>query len=74
MGGRDPRPPYQEEGLGEVGRVVLQTRAHASNNYWSSTSIAPNPNNAWIVNTNNGNLNDDNKTNNNYVRAVRGGS
>jgi len=48
-----------------------QTR---SNNYWSSTSIAANPNNAWIVEYNNGNMNNDNKTNSYYVRAVRGGS
>lgn len=45
-----------------------------SNGYWSSTSIAANPNNAWIVDYNNGNVNNDNKTNGYYVRAVRGGS
>ena len=64
--------PGQRRGCGD-GREQVE-RAHASNNYWSSTSIAPNPNNAWIVNSNNGNVNNDNKTNNNYVRAVRGGS
>ena len=42
-------------------------RETASNNYWSSTTNANNPNNAWTVNWNN-------KDNNNYVRAVRGGS
>lgn len=30
--------------------------------------------NAWIVNFNNGNINNDNKTNTYYVRAVRGGA
>lgn len=45
-----------------------------SNNYWSSSTITANPNNAWIVNFNNGNVNNDNKSNNYYVRAVRGGS
>jgi len=44
-----------------------------SNNYWSSTSIANNPNNAWIVDMNNGNVNNNNKTNNNYVWPVRSG-
>jgi hypothetical protein len=40
--------------------------------YWSSTTYANNSNNAWIVNFNNGNVNN-NKSNNNYVRCVRGG-
>lgn len=45
-----------------------------SNNYWSSTTYQNNPTNAWIVNFNDGNVNANNKSNNNYVRAVRGGS
>lgn len=49
-------------------------RATQSNNYWSATTNAGNPNNAWNVNFNNGNVNANNKSNNNYVRAVRGGS
>ena len=44
-----------------------------SNNYWSSTTNADNPDNAWNVNLNNGNVNNDNKDNNNYVWPVRGG-
>jgi hypothetical protein len=48
-------------------------RATQSNNYWSATTNAGNPNNAWNVNFNNGNVNNNNKTNNNYVRAVRSG-
>jgi hypothetical protein len=45
----------------------------ASNNYWSSTTYAPDTSNAWNVNFNNGNGNANNKTNSNYVRCVRGG-
>jgi len=44
-----------------------------SSNYWSSTSNANNPTNAWNVNFNNGNVNNNDKSNNNFVRAVRGG-
>jgi retron-type reverse transcriptase len=44
-----------------------------SSNYWSSTTNANNTDNAWNVNFNNGNDNWNNKSNNNYVRAVRGG-
>jgi hypothetical protein len=47
--------------------------ATVPNNYWSATTNAGNPTNAWNVNFNNGNANTNNKTNNNYVRAVRGG-
>jgi hypothetical protein len=43
--------------------------------YWSSTQNADNPNNAWNVNFNDGNVNNDDKDdNNNYVRAVRRGT
>ena len=49
-------------------------RATQSNNYWSSSTYQNNPTNAWNVNFNDGNTNANNKTNNNYVRAVRGGS
>jgi hypothetical protein len=48
-------------------------RATVASNYWSSTTNSNNPTNAWNVNFNDGNVNNDNKTNNNYVRAVRGG-
>lgn len=40
-----------------------------SNNYWSSTEN--NTTNAWNFNFNNGYINNNNKTNNNYVRCVR---
>lgn len=41
--------------------------------YWSGTEYAPNPNNAWNFNTDNGNQNNDNKDNQNYGWAVRPG-
>ncbi|MDD5519039.1 MAG: DUF1566 domain-containing protein [Candidatus Omnitrophica bacterium] len=44
-----------------------------SSNYWSSTTYANNTTNAWHVNFNNGNVNNNNKTNSYYVRPVRGG-
>jgi hypothetical protein len=44
-----------------------------SNNYWSSTTYAPNTANAWNVNMNDGNANNNNKNNSNYVWPVRGG-
>ena len=46
----------------------------ASNNYWSSTTYENNPNNAWNVDFNDGNVNANDKNNDNHVRAVRGGS
>ena len=39
--------------------------------YWSSTTNVNNTNNAWHVNFNNGNVNNNNKSNSYYVRAVR---
>jgi len=41
--------------------------------YWSASPYAGNATNAWNVNFNNGNDNANNKSNNNYVRLVRGG-
>ena len=49
-------------------------RVTQSNNYWSASTYGPNPINAWNVNFNDGNVNNNDKTNNNYVRAVRSGS
>jgi hypothetical protein len=49
-------------------------RASAAANYWSSTSNANNPNNAWNVNFNNGNVLANDTNNNLHARAVRGGS
>jgi hypothetical protein len=45
----------------------------ASDNDWSSTTYRNNPNNAWNVNFNDGNVNANNKNNNLFARAVRGG-
>jgi len=44
-----------------------------SNNYWSSSTNVNNTTNAWNVNMNDGNVNNDNKTNDNYVWPVRSG-
>ncbi len=55
-------------------REQTERESTLSNNYWSSSTYVNNPQNAWNVNFNNGNVNANNKTNNNYVRAVRGGS
>jgi hypothetical protein len=44
-----------------------------SNDYWSSTTYSNNTTNAWNVNLNDGNVNNDNKTNTNYVWPVRAG-
>jgi hypothetical protein len=45
---------------------------NTSDNYWSSSSYVSDDKNAWIVNFKNGNTNNNNKTNENYVRCVRG--
>ena len=41
--------------------------------YWSGLEYAPNTNNAWNFNTNNGNQNNDDKNNALYAVAVRPG-
>jgi hypothetical protein len=51
----------------QVGRQNVQ-----SANYWSATTNAENPTNAWNVNFFNGNVNNTNKTNSNQVWCVRG--
>lgn len=45
-----------------------------SSNYWSATTNANNASNAWNVNFNNGDVNNDDKTNTNHVWCVRGGA
>jgi len=45
---------------------------NTSDYYWSSSVYVSNTKNAWIVNFKNGNTNNNNKTNKNYVRCVRG--
>lgn len=41
-----------------------------SYDYWSGTEYAPNPDNAWNFNTNDGNQNNDDKNNGLYAVAV----
>ena len=53
--------------------VTTASRATAADNYWSSTTNAGNSSNAWNVNFNDGNVNNDDKNNSLRVRAVRGG-
>ena len=43
------------------------------NKYWLATTNAENSANAWNVNFNNGNVNNDNKINSNHAWCVRGG-
>ena len=56
------------------GNTVFTGSCTAASNYWSSSTNANNPGNAWNVDFNNGNVNNDDKSNPLYVRAVRGGS
>ncbi len=58
---------------GEVGGLSSAFSGVQSNWYWASTINADNPNNAWNVNLNDGNVNNDNKTNDNHVWPVRSG-
>jgi Protein of unknown function (DUF1566) len=56
-----------------TGPQAQAERATAADNYWSSTTNAGNSSNAWNVNFNDGNVNNDDKNNALRVRAVRGG-
>jgi len=56
------------------GQEVAGQAGAVSSWYWSSSTNVNNPTNAWNVNFNNGNVNDNDKTNDNYVRAVRRGT
>jgi hypothetical protein len=58
---------------GKRGRMIHVFSGVQTNNYWSSTANATNPDNAHNVNLNNGNTNDNTKTNTNFVWPVRGG-
>ena len=64
------RPGLQ---AGSAASVWEQAERARASNYWSSTSNASNPNNAWNVNFTNGNVNANDKNNDNHARAVRGG-
>ncbi len=65
--GRWPRRLWVVLGGGS-GWTCLQ-----SNDYWSGLEYAPNTNNAWNFNTNDGNQNNNDKTNSLYALAVRPG-
>jgi hypothetical protein len=72
---RRPDPPPADSRASDSAGGHKRRGNTQSNNYWSATTYAPNPINAWIVNFNDGNVNANNKPNNNlYVRAVRGGT
>ena len=60
------------KGLPDEGLISGWANVQA-NNYWSSSTYANNPTNAWNVNMNDGNVNGNNKTNSNYVWPVRAG-
>jgi len=64
---------FTDKGIKKVNGLLTAFSSVVSNNYWSSTTYVNNTDNAWIVNLNNGNVNNDNKTNTNYVWPVRGG-
>jgi hypothetical protein len=80
--GRDTRSPGFPAGGAAKGRHFqggVRRRPESgqanvqSNNYWSGTEYAPNPSNAWNFNTNDGNQNNNDKTNSFYALAVRPG-
>lgn len=72
---RRPDPPPTDSRASDSAGGPKRRGNTQSNNYWSASTYAPNSNNAWIVNFNDGNVNANNKPNNNlYVRAVRGGT
>ena len=55
---------------GKSGRMNRAFSGVQSTNYWSSSSNVGNPDNAWNVNLNNGNVNANDKTNTHYVWPV----
>jgi len=75
-------PPYRQVEGSPAGGPTLHLFALGggsgwicvqSYDYWSGTEYAPNTNNAWNFNTNNGNQNANNKNNQLYAMAVRPG-
>ncbi len=67
---------WRSESLSLIGQIFGERKSAGvstvSNNYWSSTTNPSNTTNAFNVNFNNGNANNNDKTNANYVRCVRG--
>ena len=72
-GDRQPVVPDIRRDAGGREKWADDAFSGVQNNYWSSSTNETNPDNAWNVNLNNGNTNDDNKDNNNFVWPVRGG-
>jgi len=77
-----PTPPGApgiviQAGLPSAGQPVGSTDPASAwvirQGFWSSSVYAGNPNNAWNLNFNNGNDNNNDKDNAEYVRLVRGG-
>ena len=69
-----PARDSQPVGLPLLGLPAAKVDGQGTSNvYWSGTEYAPNSNNAWNFNTNDGNQNNDNKNNDNYAWAVRPG-
>ena len=56
------------------GHPFMNVQSSFGSFYWSATTNANNTDNAWDVNFNNGDVNNDDKTNNNFVWCVRGGA
>lgn len=66
-------PVSGRKGAGRRERILRALAGVQSNNYWSSSAHEDDPNNAWDVNLDNGNVDDDDKDNDNFVWPVRGG-
>jgi hypothetical protein len=64
----------RQRDAGKSGRMRGAFSGVQSTNYWSSTTNADNPDNAWNVNLNDGNTNANDKDNTNLVWPVRGGA
>jgi hypothetical protein len=81
---RPPRPksghtacsPSSPPQRGPGGQWVLfdEDRKWAGQSAAVGSTNADYPDNAWNVNFNDGNVNNNDKSNNNYVRCVRGGA
>lgn len=66
-------PFFAARSLAAIERQSGRTSVQSSN-YWSATTNAANASNAWDVNFNNGNVNNDDKSNTHFVWCVRGGA
>ena len=64
--------PSKETCFQRAGKQQKSEEDKSSSNYWSSSTNVNNSDNAWQVNFNNGNVNNNNKTNDYLVRCVSG--